>query len=83
VADDPWRRICSGCGRARGFLPSSRTTDLAQVRATLAKGWTLPLVGVMVCPRCDLDPHLIGFPRLAYVLDVAAVGQEGDDRGPA
>lgn len=76
MADDPWRRTCSGCGRARGFLPSSRHTDLTQIRATLAKGWTLPLAGVMICPRCDLDPHAIGFPRLADVLDVAP-GEQG------
>lgn len=67
-------RLCSWCGRARGFLPSARVVAdgeaMARIRASCAAGVVLPYVGVLICPSCDLGETL-RLPRGRYLMDLA------------
>jgi hypothetical protein len=72
MPDHPYSAICQ-CGRRRGFLPKPGA-DLIHVREVLSRGHTLPLIGVLICRHCDLDPHYLGFPRLGEMLDIGQPG---------
>lgn len=70
------QRLCSWCGRARGFLPSARAVAdgeaMARIRASCAAGIVLPYLGALICSHCDFDhAHGSMIPREGYVMDLA------------